>query len=462
MEKWLQNALDYNESWLEFQMRQTKQPGCVFAVAYKGRVVFEKAYGSSDINSGERLTPRHRFRVASHSKTFTAAAILKLRELGKLNLDDPVGRYIDGLHRDVAKVTLSQLLSHGGGLVRDGADASQWTEKRPFANKSKLLADLANGLVIPVNTRMKYSNHGFGLLGLVIEEVTGDSFSSWVSNNIVTPSNLKETAPDAPIDDSIPKASGHSAELPLGYRVTIAGDNITNALAPATGFVSTASDLVTFFSSLDPAARRSVLTQESRRAMQHKQWKDPQGRGPSDTYYGLGMIMGGTGSWKWAGHAGLFPSAISFTYMLPGRDICFSILTNALDSPVMFWVNGVLNIFKVFGSNPLPNSRTRLWKGRWWEMYQPQPLDLIPFGNQVFMASPSQLDPFAGTEKITVTTRNAGFISQAGGLSNYGEGAHLVLSKDSKVREVWLGGNCLVSEQKLKTELKRKYETNVK
>ena len=54
MEKWLQNALDYNESWLEFQMRQTKQPGCVFAVAYKGRVVFERAYGSSDINSGER------------------------------------------------------------------------------------------------------------------------------------------------------------------------------------------------------------------------------------------------------------------------------------------------------------------------------------------------------------------------------------------------------------------------
>ena len=50
MEKWLQNALDYNESWLEFQMRQTKQPGCVFAVAYKGRVVFEKAYGSSNLS----------------------------------------------------------------------------------------------------------------------------------------------------------------------------------------------------------------------------------------------------------------------------------------------------------------------------------------------------------------------------------------------------------------------------
>ena len=82
MERWLQNAIDYSESWLDFQMRQTRQPGCSFAVAYKGRVKFEKAYGHANIQSRERLPPRHRFRVASHSKTFPAAAILKLREAG--------------------------------------------------------------------------------------------------------------------------------------------------------------------------------------------------------------------------------------------------------------------------------------------------------------------------------------------------------------------------------------------
>ena len=462
MRKWLQNALDYTGSWLELQMHQARQPGCVFSVAHKGRVVFEKAYGHANLQSGERLTPRHRFRVASHSKTFTAAAILKLREAGKLKLDDPVGRYVDGLHSNVAAVTLSQLLSHGGGLVRDGADASQWREERPFADKEKLLADLANGLVIAADTRMKYSNHGFGLLGLVIEAVTGESFLSWVSKNIVDPSKLKETSPDGPIGDTIPKARGHSAEFPLGCRVIIPGENKTHALAPATGFVSTAADLATFFASLDPAAKRSVLTTESRRAMQHRQWKDPYGRGPSDIYYGLGMILGGSGDWEWAGHAGVFPSALSYSYSLTGRDLSFSLLTNALDSPVTYWADGIFNILKVFGTNPLPNPRTRLWKGRWWGMFQPQARDLISFGNEVFVASPGQLNPFSGAERISVATRHSGYISQAGGLSSYGEDARLVTTKDNKVKEVWLGGNCFVSERKMKADLKRRYATKRK
>ena len=118
MKAWLKNALDYTGEWLDFQMRQSRQPGCVIAVAHKGRVVYERAYGFADAVKGERLTPRHRFRVASHSKSFTAAGILTLREAGRLGLDDPVGRYVDGLHPVVAKVTLTELLSHGAGRER--------------------------------------------------------------------------------------------------------------------------------------------------------------------------------------------------------------------------------------------------------------------------------------------------------------------------------------------------------
>ncbi len=165
MQAWLKNALDYTGEWLDYQMRQTGQPGCVIAVAHKGRVVFERAYGHADAVKREPLTPRHRFRVASHSKSFTAAGILKLREAGRLGLDDPVGRHVDGLHPSVAEATLTQLLSHGAGLVRDGADAGQWVDRRPFANEAELRAALAAPPVITPNTRMKYSNHGFGLLG---------------------------------------------------------------------------------------------------------------------------------------------------------------------------------------------------------------------------------------------------------------------------------------------------------
>ena len=154
MQKWLKNAIDYSGDWLEFQMRQTRQPGCVFAVFHKGRVVFERAYGYANANKGEQLTPRHRFRVASHSKSFTAAAILKLCEVGKIRLDDPVGRHVDGLHAKVANVTLTQLLSHGAGLVRDGTNGGQFIDERPFADKTQLLEALTKQPVITPDTRI--------------------------------------------------------------------------------------------------------------------------------------------------------------------------------------------------------------------------------------------------------------------------------------------------------------------
>src|SRR5579859_5108227 len=122
MSGWLDAALDYIPQWLDYQMRQSEQPGCVIAVAKQGEVLLDRAFGRADLSTGEALTPRHRFRVASHSKSFTAAGIMKLREAGKLKLDDAVGLHVDGLHPAVAAATIAQLLSHTAGLVRDGAD----------------------------------------------------------------------------------------------------------------------------------------------------------------------------------------------------------------------------------------------------------------------------------------------------------------------------------------------------
>ena len=65
MEDWLQPALDYIPRWLDYQMRESEQPGCVLALVHNGRVVFERAFGHADIVSRVPLTPRHRFHVAS-------------------------------------------------------------------------------------------------------------------------------------------------------------------------------------------------------------------------------------------------------------------------------------------------------------------------------------------------------------------------------------------------------------
>ena len=87
MDKWLKAATDYIPQWLDYQMRQSELPGCSVALAHKGDIVLEAAFGSADLRQRTTLTPRHRFRVASHSKSFTAAGIMALREAGMLRLD---------------------------------------------------------------------------------------------------------------------------------------------------------------------------------------------------------------------------------------------------------------------------------------------------------------------------------------------------------------------------------------
>jgi CubicO group peptidase (beta-lactamase class C family) len=241
MAKWLQAALHYIPSWLEFQLRASGQPGCSIAVAYRGRVVLERAFGLANCQTGEALTPRHCFRVASHSKCFTAAGIMKLRELGKLRLNDSIAKYVAGLHPRIARASISQVLSHGVGIIRDGDDCSYYYDRRPFPTADELLGALKDPPLIKPNTRFKYSNLGFGLLGLVIEATTGAPYTAWIKREIVDAIGLRETMPDMPIPDGKLFAQGHTDDLLLGKRAVVPGDYVTGALTSAVGCAALAT-----------------------------------------------------------------------------------------------------------------------------------------------------------------------------------------------------------------------------
>src|SRR6516164_5537692 len=376
MDDWLKPALDYIPQWLDYQMRDTEQPGCVIAVAHKGRIVLERAFGFADLVALTPLTPRHRFRVASHSKSFTAAGIMKLREEGRLGLDDTVGQHVSGLHPEIAAARIGQLLSHSAGILRDGSDGGQWQDRRPFLDAAELRADLAVAPVIEPNIRFKYSNHGFGLAGLVIEEVTGTPYSTWIRQEIIDPAGLEETEPDMPVADPVPLARGHSGKLPLGRRVVIPGDNPTNAMAPATGFVSTARDLARFFAQLDPAAAESVLAVASRREMVRCQWRNPHSS--LERYYGLGIISGKAAEWEWFGHSGAFQGFASRTMAMPEPALAVSVVTNAVDGAADRWMEGMIHILTTFAKKGVPAKDVRDWTGRWWTLWGA--VDLVPMG----------------------------------------------------------------------------------
>ena len=459
MEAWLSAALDYIPRWIAFQMRLTGQPGCALAVAYKGRVVLERAFGSADLGTGKPLTSRHRFRVASHSKTFTAAGVLKLREQGLLQLDQPLGQFVAGLHPGFAQATLGQLLSHSAGTVRDGADAGQWQDRRPFLNEAQLRADLASGPVIPADSRFKYSNHGFALAGLAIEAVTGEPYRDWIAREIVAASGLTETLPDAPAPRGTPFARGHTGKLPLGRRLVIPGDNPTNALAAATGFVSTAADLARFYGSLSPLASNRVLSADSRRAMAKRQWRDPHSS--LERWYGLGTISGSLADWEWMGHSGGFQGYITISRVVPAQDLSLSVLTNAVDGTSHLWMDGALHILRAFQRNGAPSRRTAPWTGRWWSLWGAT--DLLPMGDKVLVANPALGNPLQDASEISVLKAGRdgmahGQITLAGGYASHGEPARLVRGSDAQIAEVWLGGNRLMPQTKVARELARRYQ----
>jgi D-alanyl-D-alanine carboxypeptidase len=454
-------ALPYLPQWLAHQLRVTEQPGCSVAVAHQGRVLAEFALGQG--GDGVKLTPRHRFRVASHSKTFTAVALLKLREQGRLKLDDAVGAHVPGLQPEVAAATLAQLLSHSAGLVRDGADAGQWSDRRPFLDEAALRADLAGGPVLPANTRFKYSNHGYGLLGLALEAITGEAYNTWVQREVVQASGLKHTVPDAPLlPANAPFAQGHSAKWPLGRRVGIPGTNPTHALAAATGFISTAGDLARFYASLAPEAAVSVLSAASRRELLRRQWRDPYGT--VERWYGLGTLSGSTPGggpdWDHFGHTGGFQGTLTRTVCVPAQGLSLSILTNAADGMAGVWVDGALQLLRTAAQHGAPTAAAAAWGGRWWSLWGAS--DLLALGGRVFVANPGLTNPLLDAPQIEPAARPQGdsrhgrFV-QAGGFASFGETARLQHDARGRAQALWLGGTRLQTEAQAAKELARRY-----
>jgi D-alanyl-D-alanine carboxypeptidase len=417
--------------------------------------VAEFAFGKADLRTGKALTPRHRFRIASHSKTFTASGVMLLREQGKVGLDDPIGRHVSGLHKDLAKARVSELLSHGAGIVRDGEDSGQFLDRRPFLSRDELRADLAKKQPQAPGLQLKYSNHGYGLLGLLIEEITGTDYATWITRNVITPAGLQETVPDMPF---LPKtalmAKGHTMEFPFGQRLVVPGDNVCDGIAPAGGFVATAADSARFFAQLAPEAKRSILSAASRREMMQRRWRDTCNT--QEAYYGYGTMMNGPGPKEWFGHTGGLQGFVSRTSRFPASGFTISVLCNALDGLSYLWVDSIANILDIFQRHGTPGKREKAWTGRWWSIWGAT--DLVPMGKVVCQVAPVLNPPFdAATVECVVTGKDVGLIQKASAYHSPGQAVRLVRDRQGKPTELWVGGTKLVTREAMVAEAVARY-----
>jgi len=452
---WLAPALEYVQDWLSFQVERYRQPGCTVAIAKGSEVVASHAFGHANLATGERLTPRHRFRIASHSKSFTASGVLLLREQGKLGLDDPIGRYVDGLHKDLAGARIADLLSHGAGVVRDGADSGQFTDRRPYLSREELLAELARPQPMEPGVQLKYSNHGYGLLGLMMEQVTGSDYAGWMTRNVLRPAGLRDTVPDMPhLPPGARMASGHSTEFPFGQRLVVPGDNPCNAIAPAGGFVSTAADTARFFAQLDPKCEQSILSPASRRAMMQRRWRDDCNA--QESWYGLGTMMNGPGAKEWFGHTGGLQGFISRTARFSASGWTITVLTNALDGFAWVWVDGIASILSAFEQHGAPAKRLVPWRTRWWSLYGCT--DLVPVGETVFQVAPAMHPPFdANSTEMEITGKDRGLIRRTSAYNSPGQGVRMVRDGRGRAKEFWSGGTKLLPFKVLLAEVTQRY-----
>ena len=206
------------------QMVKPNGPGCAILVVDEGQIVFERAYGIADMDTGRPVTTATAFNIGSITKQFTAACIALLAEEGKISLDDDLRRYVPELPTYEAPIQIKHLIFHTSG-VRDLAVLS-FLQGHPVdetPSESVLLDLLARQKELnfrPGETH-SYSNSGYFLLGLVVQRVTGMSVGAYAERHLFDPLGMMRTSyyrdPER-IGENV--AIGHAAEGEGRYRLT--------------------------------------------------------------------------------------------------------------------------------------------------------------------------------------------------------------------------------------------------
>ena len=298
------------------EQREKRMPSIVAAVMRDGELVWETAVGVADVESDAEATPDTQYRVGSITKTFTAAAIMQLRDAGKLDLEDTLDKHVEGAAH---QPSIRRLLSHASGLQRETQDDS-WLTLR-FAPPDKLLETLEQAeLVLPSGARFHYSNLAYALLGIVVERVSGMPYKDYVRERLFEPVGLTRVSFAA----EAPAAKGYLAQ-PYADGVWDTIDVETGAWASAGQIWGAAADICrwgAFLSDPDESILAGKSAEEMRTVQaitDHERWL---------AGYGLGLGLRRDGDRILAGHGGSMPGFIAQLFFSAKEKVVGTALTN--------------------------------------------------------------------------------------------------------------------------------------
>ena len=293
-------------------------PSVSAAVASNGEIVWGETVGVANAATGEEATPDHQYRIGSITKTFTAVAIMQLRDAGKLDLEDPLDRHLEGVAH---KPTIRRMLSHSSGLQRE-PPGDVWETMR-FTEGEEFLQSAAEAeQVLPPGSHFHYSNLAFALLGEVVARVSGQPWEEYLGAHVLQPLGLTRTS----VRKQAPAAQGYLVDPYADSVHEEPADLDIGATAAAGALWSTPADLArwaAFFSDPNP----DVLSPDTVEEMQTfqtmvdlDQWK---------LGFGLGLELFREGDRVFAGHGGAMPGFLAMVVASRKEGTGAVLLTNS-------------------------------------------------------------------------------------------------------------------------------------
>lgn len=330
---------------LKTWMGENHIPGMIFGVVKDGRLAYVKAEGVQDLVQKRHVTPDTLFRIASMTKAFTALSILKLRDEGKLALDDPADRYVPELRgwtyptTDSPRITIRDLLTHSAGFVTD----DPWGDRQQVLSQTAFTALLRAGVPFTRAPEMRheYANLGYAILGRVIANITKAPYRSFVEQRLLTPLGMTASGFDVRAHPKDKRAIGYRWENDAWAEEPTMNDGAFNAMG---GLETSATDYAKWLSFITSAwpprdgadtgiAKRATVRQIMRGANNanvfHRYATGGDKQCPGAIAYGMGWrVITDCDYGTVLAHGGGYPGYGSHVMVLPEYGAALFALTN--------------------------------------------------------------------------------------------------------------------------------------
>jgi D-alanyl-D-alanine carboxypeptidase len=406
-------ALPLLEAWTAHSVMQQRPPSVALTVVHGDRPIWTKVFGYADAIAKTAATPQTLYRIGSVTKTFTALAILQLREDGKLRLDDRVRDHVKttaiavgGL--DLLDVTVRELLTHSSGLQRD-LPGTWWTGPSfPAEMPDHFSATYSSG------TAWKYSSVGYALLGEVIAAASGEPWARYIERRILAPLGMAGTAA-APSRDDERIAAGYFRPTP-GEPYVPAPRVDHGAVSPAISMASTIEDMGRYLA-FHLGSGGAVLGAKSLREMHRPQWilDDWQ------TAWGLGVRVRRVDGRVRVGHPGNTPGFAAIVEFIPELKLGVAVLTNADDGNPAAYCDYALQLLAPLAAKEAARAAPALAEGaeRYCGHYRSESghmtMLVVAMDGQLMLVAPGAANPHAARVILEPTSESHAFVMRPGG-----------------------------------------------